>query len=279
MGDKIFVVKRSGEKEPFSEEKVLSSMQRVGVSQDLRPQVLQEIKEHLYPEIKTSEIFSHILNHLKNKDRKATLRFNLKQAIFDLGPTGFPFEKYMGKIFEYMGYKVSVDNMMQGECVRHEVDLLLEKEGMRHMVEAKFHNQPGVKTDIHVLLYTYARFLDLAEKNNLSRAWIVTNTKLTGEAIAYARCKNIATVAWSYPEDGNLQNLVERPNLYPITILNTLSHAETSKLLDNNIVLCSDLLLSGLDVLDGVIDPKRLEKAWEDAKLVSGLNSQHPGSI
>lgn len=276
MENNIFVVKRSGEREPFSEEKVLSSMQRVGVSKDLMPQVLSEIKEHLYPGIKTSEIFSHILNHLREKDRKATLRFNLKQAIFDLGPTGFPFERYMGKIFEYMGYKVSVDNMMQGECVTHEVDLLLEKDGVRDMVEAKFHNQPGIKTDIHVLLYTFARFLDLKEKNSLSRAWVVTNTKLTGEAIAYANCKNIAIVAWNYPEESNLQALVEKPNLYPVTILNSLSREEQSRLLENNIVLCSDLLaLHDGKIKDNLlVDNKRLEKAREDAKLICGLSSQ-----
>lgn len=269
MEDQILVVKRSGEKEPFSKSKVLSSMQRVGVSEELRPQVLAEIKENLYPDIKTSEIFSHILNHLKYKDKKATLRYNLKQAIFDLGPTGFPFEKYMSRIFRQMGYSTNIDMVMYGDCVSHEVDILLEKNGLREMVEAKFHNQQGIKTDIHVMLYTFARFLDLKDKNNLSNAWIVTNTKLSGDAISYARCKDIKVIAWNYPQDNNLQDLVEKPMLYPVTILNSLSREEQSKLMENNVLLCSELLTLRDNNVNGfMFDKKHIDLARENAHII-----------
>ena len=253
----------------------MRSMKRVGVPDELQPMVVQHIKERLRPNIPTSEIFYHILEFLKTKDTKASLRFNLKQAIFDLGPTGFPFERYIERIFQYMEYRTQVDVILEGECVHHEIDLLVEKEGKRDMIEAKFHNQGGSKTEIHVALYTYARYLDVKEKNNIDKVWIITNTKLSQDAVHYAQCKGINVIGWNYPDRGNLQNFVEYPGMYPITILNVLSNEERRQLLEHNIVLCSDLLSYSEEEIAAKsgIDRHKIANARNSAQMIQGNES------
>lgn len=271
--DKKFVVKKSGEKEEYSEEKVRRTMNRVGVPDDLKPEILSHIQQKFEKnEMTTDDVFHHIMEFLEPRDRKSSLRLNLRQAIFELGPTGYPFEKYLSKIFENMGYNVETNVIMNGDCVRHEIDLLIEKDGHREIVEVKFHNHHAVKSDVQTSLYTYARFLDVKEKNNISNVWLVTNTKLSEDAINYSNCKGMPVVAWNYPEKGNLQDLVEEPHLYPVTLLNSLSESEKQRLIEKDIVLCTDFITKSDDELsDPLLRPDSLQKARDDAKLVCPL--------
>ncbi len=271
--EKLFVIKKSGEREEYDEEKVRRSMNRVGVPENLKPEVLTHIREKFQNnEMTTDDVFHHIMEYLEPRDRKSSLRFNLREAIFDLGPTGFPFEQYLAKIFESMGYRVEANLIMNGDCVRHEIDLLIEKGGHREIIEVKFHNHHVVKTDVQVALYTYARFLDVKEKNNIDNVWLVTNTKLTQDAISYANCKGMPVIAWNYPEKGNLQDLVEEPAMYPITLLTSLSEQEKRRLIEKDIVLCTDLLTkSDGDLADPLLRDDSLQKARDDAKLVCPL--------
>lgn len=273
----LIVVKQTGEEEPYSEDKVRRSMNRVGVPDNLQPEVLSHIHSKFHGgKLTTDEIFRHVLEYLEPRDRKSSVKFNLRDAIYGLGPTGYPFEKYLAEIFRRIGYKVETGVMMRGDCVTHEIDLLIEKEGERQIVEAKFHNHHDVKTDVQTALYTYARFLDVKEKNNISNVWLITNTRLTTDAIAYANCKGIPAIGWNYPEKGNLQDFVEGPKAYPITILTALSNQEKNRLIEKNVVLCSDLITkSEVDLSDPLIKNEDLKKAKEDALLVCPLpNSQ-----
>lgn len=272
MGEFV-VIKKSGDKEGYDEEKVRRTMNRVGVPDELKPEILAHIKEKFQNgEMSTDDLFHHVMEYLEPRDRKSSLRLNLRQAIFELGPTGFPFEQYLAQIFRSMGYTVATDVIMNGDCVKHEIDLVLEKDNHREIVEVKFHNHHVVKTDVQVALYTYARFLDIKEKNNVENVWLVTNTKLTTEAIAYANCKGMPIIAWNYPEHGNLQDLVEEPEMYPITLLTSLSEQEKKRLVEKNIVFCRDLLTkSDGDLADPLIRNDSLQKARDDARLVCPL--------
>lgn len=271
--DKLFVIKKSGEKEIYNPEKVKRSMNRVGVPLNLQPEVLSHIQTKFQKgQLSTGEIFKHILEYLEPRDRKSSLRFNLREAIFELGPTGFPFEQYLAHIFRTMGYSVKTGVIMRGDCVSHEIDLVLEKNSHKEIVEAKFHNHTAVKTDVQVALYTYARFLDVKEKNHVDNVWLVTNTKLSIDAISYANCKGIPIIAWNYPDKGNLQDFVEDPQMYPITILSSLSEQEKKRLIEKNIVFCRDILTkSDSELSDPLIRNDSLQRAKEDAQLVCPL--------
>lgn len=274
MSAQITVIKRDGSEVLFDDMRVLRSMERSGVPKELHDQVLQHIKERVQKDntITTDEIFYHIREFLVGKDKGSAQRFNLRQGIFELGPTGFPFEKYLAKVFSDQGYKAETDLTLQGECVSHEIDILLEKDGKREIVEAKFHNQKFGKTDVQVLLYTYARFLDVKGPNNIDNVWVATNTKLTTDAIAYAKCKGIKVLAWNYPEVDNLQNFVEKPKMYPLTVLTDLSGEDKKRLIDNNIVLACDFIKISDEELKSkyLMDDNRAREAKNDARLICG---------
>lgn len=279
----IYVIKHNGERELFSEEKVLNSMKRVGLDPSIQPKVLEHIQQRLHPEIETSEIFAHIREFLhKNNQQKALIKFNLKQAIFDLGPTGFPFERYMQRVFQEMDYVSDVNLILQGGCVTHEIDVFLQKEGKKEIVEAKFHNQQGVKTDVQVLLYTYARFLDVKEANpDITSVWVVTNTKLTIDAANYARCKGVKVIGWNYPESSSLQAYVEKPQLYPITILSTLTKEEKQSLIAGNIILCTDVLKIPDEQLQNkyFLDLKTIKSTKDAVLMLTKEDTSHPAPV
>jgi hypothetical protein len=270
----ITVIKRDGSEVIFDDARVVRSMERVGVPRELFDRVLANIKEKVQADntITTDEIFYHVREFLINKDKRSALKLNLRQAVFQLGPTGFPFEKYLGKIFESQGYKIQVNLIMEGECVSHEIDLLIEKNGKREIIEAKFHNQNGAKTDVQVLLYTYARFLDVREKNNIDDVWVATNTKLSSDAITYAECKGMKALAWNYPPEENLHEFVEKPKMYPITTLTDLTIEEERRLIDNGLVLAADLLkVSDNELMEKyLIDKSRIPVIREGAELICG---------
>lgn len=269
----IKVIKRDGSEVVFDDARVVRSMERVGVPKELFDRVLAHIKEKIQADntITTDEIFYHVREFLIDKDKKSALRLNLRHAIFELGPTGFPFEKYLGEIFESQGYKTQVDLIMEGECVSHEIDLLIEKDGKREIVEAKFHNQNGGKTDVQVLLYTYARFLDVKDGNKIDTVWVATNTKLTTDAITYAECKGMKALAWNYPAEENLHEFVEKPKMYPVTTLTDITIEEERRFIDNGIVLVSDLLKVSDEEFRTkyLIDEKRIPVIRESAQLIT----------
>lgn len=238
----ISVIKANGIAEPFNESKVVSSIKRAHIPPQLEGDVLKRVKAKLYNNIPTSEIYGTIMDSLGSSQQPYTkASYSLKQSLMMLGPTGYPFEDYVGKILESRGYKTVVRQVLRGKCVSHEIDVIAEKNGKRSMIEAKFHNNPGTRSDVHVALYTHARFLDLKDKYEFDDAWIVTNTKTTTDAVAYAECIGMKTLSWSYPLEGSLRELIESAELHPVTMLTSLSSAHKLKLLQHHIVLCRDL--------------------------------------
>lgn len=238
----VEVIKANGEKEAFSEEKVLTSIKRAGVPQPLQQQALLHVKNKIYENIPTSEIYHHIAEFLeKSPQPYIRAKYSLKNAIMSLGPTGFPFEDYVAKLLQAKGYTTQTRVILQGKCISHEVDVIAEKSNEKIMVEAKFHNLPGTKTDSHVALYTKARFDDVKEKYGFTKAWVITNTKATIDAFVYGDCVGLRVIGWSLPEGESLRDIVEKEGLLPITALTSLTHDQHKKLLENHIVLCKEL--------------------------------------
>lgn len=245
----VTVLKASGEIEPFSEDKLLLSIKRAGIPPKLHAEVLSHIKNTLYNRIPTSEIYNHIQEYLEETEKPyEKAKYSLKKAIMDLGPTGFPFEVYVAEILKAIGFHTEVGRFMTGKCVNHEVDILASKEGRKIMVECKFHNMSGTRSNLHVSLYTKARFDDLKNKHGLNEALLVTNTKITPDALSYALCENIKVISWSYPENESLRDLIEKHKLYPITQLTGISNSQKQELLSKNIVLIRQIASSPINL-------------------------------
>lgn len=238
----VHVIKANGQKEEFSENKLLRSIQHVGIPDSTQEEVIKHIHEKLYDNMPTSEIYHHITEFLDQTPHKySQSKYSLKEAITELGPTGYPFEDYVAHLFHAEGYKTKVRTILQGKCISHEIDVIAEKNDAKLMVEAKFHNGKGIKTDVQVALYTYARFQDVTAREQFSKPLLITNTKATTDAISYAQCVDMDIITWSYPENKSLRDLVEKYHLYPITALRSLPNSYKQTLLEQGIVLCKDI--------------------------------------
>jgi Holliday junction resolvase-like predicted endonuclease len=246
------VIKANNQKEPFSEEKVIQSIRRAHIPEPLQAETLASVKSKLYDGISTNEIYQHILEYLDTAGHPYTkTRYSLKESLMMLGPTGYPFEDFIAQLLEADGYKTQVRQVLSGKCVTHEVDVIAEKDGRASMIEAKFHNSPGVRSEVQVALYTHARFEDVKIKNKLDEAWIVTNTKTTVDANLYAECSQMKVISWDYPEGNGLREMIERAQLYPVTMLTSLTQSNKLALLNNHIVLCKQIAANH-SVLDAI---------------------------
>lgn len=260
----VNVVKADGSKEPYNQEKVKASIKRAGISQELEEHVLQAVESKLYDEIPTYDIYGIIADTLSHSSEPfSKAKYSLKQAIMMLGPTGYPFEDFVGKILEEHGYTTKTREILNGTCVRHEIDVIAHKDSKNYLIEAKFHNNPGTRSEVQVALYVKARFDDVKDKHQLDEAWIVTNTKATTDARAYADCVGMKIISWDYPDQGSLRDLIESSRLHPITLLNTLTNAQKARLLANHIVLCKDLTKSALVEHLGLTEEERIQTLSE----------------
>ncbi len=242
----ITVKKMDGTVEAFDINKLKKSLSAAGAPED----VVNEISAHIAREftglVTTKDIYSHAFEILKEYAYKPiAARYSLKRAVFDLGPSGFPFERFVGFLFKELGYKnVKSGVYKQGKCASHELDLYAEKDGEVLGAEIKFHNSPGIKTDLKVALYVHARFEDLIKANHkIDTGWLITNTRFTSNVIKYASCAaNLTLLSWDYPYGGGLVKLIEEKRIHPITALTSLKSAEKRALIERDIVLCKQAL-------------------------------------
>ena len=245
----IRVVKNSGQIEPFDSKKVERSLRNSGADNRLIELILTKINREIYDGIPTRKLYDRIYGLLRKEKQSVGDRYNLKSAIAELGPTGYPFEKFIARLLAHSGYQTQTNVIVPGKCVTHEIDVAAVKGKERLMVECKFHARPEGRSDVKVALYIKARFDDLvagAKRSNQNlkfhRAWLVTNTKLTFDAITYGECVGLKMLAWSYPKTGSLQHLIEGSGLHPVTCLSSLSPDQKQKLLSADIVLCQDVM-------------------------------------
>jgi len=128
------------------------------------------------------------------------------------------------------------------------VDLAAFTTDTSFVAEAKFHMRPGIKSDLQVVLYSYARYQDLqqfpscaADKCGIDALLVVTNTKFTRAAIKYAECSGLSLLSWNYPKGKTLQDRIEEAHVYPITVLSSLSNKNKQDMLASGAILCRDI--------------------------------------
>ena len=252
------ITKSTGDQEEWDPQKLERSLHAAHANNDIIKEIVAHIEKDLHDGISTRDIYAHAFELLKNYSRPVAAQYSLKRAIMELGPSGFPFEKFIAEILKAEGYHTQVGVMVPGACVVHEVDVIAEKSGERILVEAKYHNSPDIKSDVKVALYVHARFQDIQKRIDQSaagigfftQAWLITNTAFTSQAIQYGMCAGLSLTGWNYPKGHTLQDLIQATQTHPLTCLTTLSANNKSTLLESGIVLCRDI----------VNDPKHLEK-------------------
>ncbi len=269
----------SNENMPFVAKKLRTSLEKAGADKGLSREIFEKIKE-LESVSSTKDIHSVAFEYLKKKNRPVAARYNLKRAIAELGPTGFPFERFVGEILKRQGYSVEIGKVVSGKCVEHEIDIVAKKKNSHIMVECKFHNKHWIKSHIQTALYVKARFDDVKKSwvgraghgKKFHQAWIVTNTKLTDQAISYAECSGIKVVSWNYPKNGSLANIIDSLGLHPITALTSLNKKHKQSIVENGVILCQDVLDKKPLLRKVGLSESKINQVMEESRAVCGLS-------
>ncbi|MBK8501139.1 MAG: restriction endonuclease [Saprospiraceae bacterium] len=268
----ILIEKRSGEKERFSSVKLKLSLQRSGATDEQIDAIIKEIEPFLYNGITSKKIYKKAFSLLKGFNRTSASKYSLKKALFDLGPTGYPFEQLISALLKHHGYATKVGIVIDGECVTHEIDVLAKKDNNVYAIECKYHSKSDFVSNVKTPLYINSRFLDIQKKWNdnpknqtyLKQGWLVTNTKFTDDAISYANCIGLKLMSWDYPEGNGLGANIDACCLYPITVLTTITKREKEKIIKNDVILIKELFEA----------PNILKKIRISPDRISGIMSE-----
>ncbi|MCP4882410.1 MAG: ATPase [Flavobacteriales bacterium] len=272
MKKKIKVRKFSGELVDFDEKKLIMSLKNAKADHNLANKIVNKIRKELYDGMTTKEIYNKAFKLLKSNQRPSASRYKLKRAIMELGPSGFPFENFIGHIFRHDGYTADVGIVMEGNCVTHEVDVLACKDDKCYIVECKYHNSQGKPNDVKIPLYIHSRYNDIKRKLEQDKTngftnyqgWIFTNTRFTSDAMDYAKCSGLQLVSWDYPENKSLKHRINKSRLFPITALTSLTKREKQAFLEEGIVLCKEIYESPELLHKNGFSESRIKKIQED---------------
>lgn len=246
----IDIIKSSGEKAKFSLAKLRGSLLHSGANKELVNQIVKQVKDEVYQGISTKEIYNRAFTLLKEHKSLFASKYKLKKAIYELGPTGYPFEKFVAALLKYSGYKTTVGRVMNGICVTHEIDVFAEKDNKINIIECKFHSEEGRNCNVKVPLYINSRYLDVkahwhgvqVQTKILESGWVVTNTRFTADAVTYGNCVGLFLLSWDFPKGDGLKERIDKLGLYPITVSTLLTNREKQFLLARDVVLCQQLL-------------------------------------
>lgn len=272
----ISITKASGEHVPFSPLKLKRSLLNAGASDQLTESIVEEIQPKLYENISTKKIYRIAFNLLKERSNHLAAKYHLKRGIMELGPSGYPFERFIGEILKHQGYAVKVGEVVKGKCVNHEIDVIAEKDHHHFMIECKYHNQPGTISDVKIPLYIQARFRDVeaawiqlpGHSTKFHQGWVVTNTRFTKDAVQYGTCSGLNLLAWDFPQKKSLKAIIDSLRLYPITCLTSLTKSEKQQLLKNNVVLCKEICDNENHLKIIGVKPSRIKSILEEGHLL-----------
>jgi hypothetical protein len=284
----LYITKASGERSLYDRQKLIRSMVRSGASVQTAEHVAADIERDIEQGMSTRKIYQRAFKLLRQNSVKIATQYNLKHAMMLLGPSGYPFELFVGELFRAEGYEVKVGQMLRGKCVQHEVDVVAFRENYLVMCECKFRNQPGSKTDVKVALYVHSRFNDLRNEiephaedflksmefgpfggnGNVSgynpdrpismQGCIVTNAKFTEDAVQYGNCSNMFLIGWDHEGPDSLLGMIRRTKRVPVTVLKSITHNEITRIIGKGIVICRDLYQK-IEVVDhlGIDEAKK----------------------
>jgi len=278
-----YIIKQRGEREPLSLRKIESAAKRVGASNQLAREIAKKIKSTVVDGTSTTEIYKQVRALLNKEIPVAAIKFSLKTAMRKMGPAGFYFEKFVGDIYTQAGYNVKINQIVSGKCIRdYEIDFLANKQGILKVGECKYRNQSGNNVDMTIALANHARFLDIQSGSFLNKkeyqdlnikSVIVTNTKFSRHAIRYSKCMGVELLGWRYPTSGGLEYLIEKHQLYPVTILPSVTKHLAEVLATKHIMLVKDIVGMSENSLRSQtkIAGPQLSRLVKEANLLLGM--------
>lgn len=270
-GFKIY--KSNGNIERYSRSKLYSSLRRSGLSNREASLITSKVGKEISEGSKTRDIYHKTLKLVNEQSRVAAVQYSLKRSIFELGPTGHNFEKFVARYFQELGFTTKTCLTFNGKWVKHEVDVVVEKSGARYFVECKFHNRIGIKNDIKVALYVKARWDDLKEGpegKNLSGFYLASNTAFSLDAITYAEGSGLWLLGVNAPQKESFLEQIKNMKLYPVTSLKRLNRHTKNFLISQNLLLARDIP-ANLNLLFRLgLDETQINSILDEVNLLTG---------
>ena len=270
----ILVTKASGDAEPFEIKKLERSLMNAGADSSVIEKILMDISDWIFTGVTTRQIYSRAFSILRRNKTNSAMRYRLKKAIMELGPTGYPFEQFIGQMFKRQGYEIIVGVVVEGSFVTHEMDVIATMDHSQQLVECKYHKDQGKHVSVQVPLYVRSRVNDIISKRKEEEAykglsftgWVVTNTRFSEDSIQYGTRSGLRLLAWDYPKNRGLKEVVETLALYPVTILQHLNKKQKQDLLNRGVVTCIQLE-ENLDLLNSFgLSEKKKKTLQEELK-------------
>lgn len=240
----IQFVKKNKNRHSFDLNKLKKSLVRSGANTDLALKICLEVNNIFnVDEVSSTQIHNYVSKALRKQDPETAINYNLKRGLASLGPSGYPFEVLCAEIFKQWGYQTKVGVTIAGQFVTHEVDVLAVKGGEVIMCECKYHNSLGVKNDIKIPLYIHSRALDInanPHSQNHDHFVIFSNTRFSLDAQKYSKGVGLRLISLD-DNDENVIDYLKKYRVYPVTCLLNLTREQKRVLLDNKIIVISQL--------------------------------------
>jgi hypothetical protein len=269
---KKVVRKKSRLEEYFSERKYKASLKKSGLPWGKCSEIFNEVVPKLNDYFSTAELHNKTYRAILKRSQVFAANYDIKRAIYNLGPTGFPFEKLCGEMLKAKGYKVRVSVLKKGKLVKHEVDVIAEREDNSIYCECKFHNKKVRKNDIKIPLYVNSRYLDLKEANpgETFQYAIISNTEFTTDAIKYSEGEGLLLFSMNYPKQNSFIDLIRRYKVYPITVLKSLKSRTKKQLIKSGVIVIKQVKLKQL--LSFGMEEYEAEKVMQEVKVLTRPN-------
>lgn len=269
------VLKSNGELADYNPKALRISLSKSGATKEEVDEVFDLLLNNIYDGISTTDLFALAFEYLKKYRNSYAARYSLKRALSKLGPEGYYFEKYIRRLMESIGYNAINGEIIQGNAVTHEIDVVAQKDETLFFLECKFRNDIEAKISVTTPMYFMSRMIDVKDKQysyfdkqlNPTKGFLVTNAYLTSDSIDWASFYDIGLISWNYPEKMSLKYLIDNLAIYPITCLSTLNKDQHKLLLDADCLLVKDILakehhLKSLNLSDEIVEAL-IEEAQE----------------
>jgi len=278
----VFVTKADGTKQLFDREKVVRTCLRMGANREVAEKIAEKIEMNIYDGIETRRILQMIFRQLSKHKPAIKHLIDLRRALSLMKPKP-DFERFIQILLSEHGYEVTPNQIIRGKCVEHEVDAIASKNDVKYIVEVKHHYNHHTLTGLDVSRIARAVIEDVNEgyelglnKLKIDKVMIVCNTKLSEHAKRYAECRGIDHIGWSSPPDRDLQTMIEKKKLYPITYLKGLKTATKEKLSSSGIILLRQLTKNPEELRrETGINKKTLQLIIRNARTILEENSAH----
>lgn len=254
--------------EDFNSKKLLKSIKNSGLSATQAKDVLHEVISKQDQLKTTNLVYRSTYKAIRRRSKSCAANYNIKKAIFALGPSGYAFELLVSELLKTKGYKTKVSVIKHGEFVDHEVDVVATRADGNLFCECKFHNNSHIKNDIKLPLYIHSRFLDIKGRQgclNYQYA-IFSNTKFSKDALRYANGVHIEMYSMNYPVKDTFIDLIKNYKIYPVTVLKSLSRQQQMLLIASKKVTIKQLTKETL-LLVGV-PPSVADLCMKEVKLL-----------